>query len=79
MYVKASHNIEVIDFSCLFLLFWIKTGLQYSVGLHVFICVNVKQLSMNGDLEAKRKTQTFSPLCSHVYNFEPFFYLVNYL
>lgn len=30
-------KLSVGFFSCLFLLFWIKTDLQYSVGLHVFI------------------------------------------
>ena len=37
MYVKASYNIKVTDFSFLFLPFRIKTSLQYSAGLHELI------------------------------------------
>lgn len=75
MYVKASYNIKVIDLSLgfffFFLLFWIKTGF-FSI-LWDFMCiyreVNVRQLSMNGDLEAKRETQSISPLPCHIYIF----------
>lgn len=34
--------------------------------------VNVKQVSMNGDLKAKERYKLFPHLCRYVFIFEPF-------
>lgn len=72
MYVKASYNIKFIDFSFLSPVSWIDCLALFCGIACVYIGSNINQLSMNGDLEAKKKTQTFPPLHSHVYIFEPF-------
>lgn len=63
MYVKASYSVKVTDLSLgfFFLLSWIKTGF-FSIlwdCLCVYRGVNVRQLSMDGNLEAKRDTKYF--------------------
>lgn len=80
MYVKANYNIKVKIF---FLVYFYSSELRLVCSI-LWDCmclyreVDVKQLSMNGDLEAKERYKLFSHLRRCLY-FWAIFYLVNYL